>query len=81
MPIQKQESKTHHLLNFNFLKRTKPTCSSLHVKGATYAVLLAFLLIWTVRNGREGFAGYLLECFGTANIASVGVHKEQWLDF
>jgi hypothetical protein len=51
------------------------------VKGATYAVLLAFLLVWTVRDGREGFAGYLLECLGTTNIASVGVHKEQWLDF
>jgi hypothetical protein len=50
------------------------------VKRATYAVLLAFLLVWTVRNGREGFTGYLLECFGTANIASIGVHKEQWLD-
>jgi hypothetical protein len=73
MPVQKQLSKTHHLLNFSFLKRTKPTCSSLHVKEAMFAVLLAFLLVRTVRNGREGFAGYLLEYFGTANIARVGV--------
>lgn len=67
------EMPSHHFLYFYFLKRAKAAGSCLHMKGTTNSILPTLVYVLAVKNGHESFVGYILESFGTANIACIGI--------
>ena len=45
------------------------------------AVLLALILVRTVKDRCKLFTGDILEGFGAAHIASIRIDEQEWLDF
>lgn len=77
---RESQKKTHHFLNLALLERREFTSSSLHVK-LTRASILQTRDTRTRSQGRKFPRVDLLEDFGSARIASVGVDLEEGLHF
>lgn len=75
------EHMTNHLLNLDFLERTKATRTRLHVQRAFYVVPFAILFVLAIGYWRELFLLDFLKRFSTADITSVRVYKEKWFHF
>ena len=60
---QPRERTTHHLLDFDLLKRSEATRAGLHVQRSTDAILLAAVLVLAIEYWLEVFPRDILERF------------------
>ncbi len=68
-------------MDFNLLKRSEPARAGLHVQRSMDTVLLAAVLVLTIKYWLEVLPRDILERFRTTRVASVRVHSQEGLDF
>ncbi len=73
-PILKHAN-THHLLDFDLLKRAESTRPGLHMQGPVDTVFLALCFVLAVDYRVECFVGNVLKGFRTTDVACVGIDE------